>query len=124
MIKTKENPLLGKSENMLAVVQRFEKSFNYIKPKVSGEPLVASTSSQPRTSSLNPNVTRLTTTSSRSTTTASTREVVNIGHNRAPEPIDYMPGALSGVGDLTCDTRVYLPNVVFKENETKITPSK
>ena len=43
---------------------------------------------------------------------------MTIGHSK-PEPIDYMPGALSGVGDLKCNTRVYLPNVVFRENETK-----
>ncbi|BDS12299.1 OmpA family protein [Aureispira anguillae] len=129
MIKTKENPLLGKSENMLAVVNRFEKSFNYIKPKVSEEATLASTnsstrpttSSAPTSSSIRPSTTASTTrprtTSTRPSTTSTPREVVNIIQN--PEPIDYMPGALSAVGDLECNTRVYLPNVVFKENETK-----
>ncbi|WMX17185.1 MULTISPECIES: OmpA family protein [unclassified Aureispira] len=134
MIKTKDNPLLGKSENMVAVVNRFEQSFSYIKPKVQeGSPSVASTSSQPRSysttgSSTRPSTTRPTTTrptttrpSSSSTTrpssTSEEREVVNI--NQTPEPIDYMPGALTSMVDLKCDTRVYLPDVVFKEDETK-----
>ena len=45
------------------------------------------------------------------------REVVNI--NQSQEPIDYMPEPLSSLENLKCNTRVYLPNVVFKEGETK-----
>lgn len=121
MIKTEENPLLGKSENMLAVVSRFEQSFNYIKPKVSDKATVASVSNSTikSTTSVRPTVTstRPRTTSTRPSSTASSREVVNIAHK--PEPIDYMPGALIALEDLVCNTRVTLPDVVFKENETK-----
>lgn len=138
MIKTKDNPLLGKSENMLAVVSRFEQSFNYIKPKVQkGSPAIASTSTQPRSYSAStttrptttrPTTTRPTTTrptTTRPSTTSSPkpsssdtkREVVNI--NQTPDPIDYMPAALASMVDLKCNTRVYLPDVVFKEDETK-----
>jgi outer membrane protein OmpA-like peptidoglycan-associated protein len=129
MIKTKENPLLGRAENSDQVVQRFEKSFNYIKPKIAEVSVLASIyNTAPRSSTVN-----TTTRPSASTIRPSTvttrpntvitrpvkRETVDIGHARPPEPIDYMPGALSGVGDLECNTRVYLPNVVFKENEIK-----
>jgi len=128
MIKTKSNPLLGRAENSDQVVQRFEKSFNYIKPKIAEKPVVASTyTTTPRTSTVNTSTTSRTTTrpstattrTNTTTTRPEKRETVDIGHARAPEPIDYMPGALSGVGDLVCNTRVYLPNVVFKENEIK-----
>lgn len=129
MIKTKESPLLGTSDNMVAVVQRFEQSFSYITPKVAkNETIVASNSNQPIVTSLNPNTSSttstltppksITTTPTTSTTsTTEKRETVNIGHT--PEPIDYMPVALSGVGELKCNTRVYLPNVVFDEDEVK-----
>lgn len=131
MIKTKDNPLLGKSDNMLAVVTRFEQSFNYVKPKVGQDNAVASVSNEPsptsttrptstRPTTIRPTSTRPTTarpSTTRSTNTETKREVVNI--NQKPEPIDYMPAALSSMVDLECDTRVFLPDVVFKEDETK-----
>lgn len=131
MIKTKDNPLLGKSDNMLAVVSRFEKSFNYVKPKVGQDNTTVASASTPtrdysssttRPTSTRPTTTRPTTTRSSTSTTrpsssTTTREVVNI--NQKPEPIDYMPAALSSMVDLKCDTRVFLPDVVFKEDETK-----
>jgi outer membrane protein OmpA-like peptidoglycan-associated protein len=132
MIKTKDNPLLGKSENMLAVVDRFEQSFNYIKPKVQeGSPAIASTSTQARDYSGSSTTTRPTTTrptstrpvdvqsstTTRPSSTTTKREVVNI--TQRPEPIDYMPAALVSMVDLKCNTRAYLPDVVFKEDETK-----
>jgi outer membrane protein OmpA-like peptidoglycan-associated protein len=135
MIKTKDNPLLGKTDNMLAVVSRFEQSFNYVKPKVKEEePAVASTSTKPddyasttrptttrptstRPTTTRPTTTRPSTTTTRPSSTTTKREVVNI--TQKPEPIDYMPTALSSMVDLECDTRVYLPDVVFKEDETK-----
>ena len=129
MIKTKDNPLLGKSDNMLAVVSRFEQSFNYVKPKVQeGSSSVASaspTAARPSTTrptstrptSTRPTSTRPSTTTTRPSTTTTEREVVNI--TQTPEPIDYMPAALTSMVDLKCDTRTYLPDVVFKEDETK-----
>jgi outer membrane protein OmpA-like peptidoglycan-associated protein len=124
MIKTKDNPLLGKSDNMLAVVSRFEQSFNYVKPKVQeGSSSVASASptaarpSTTRPTSTRPTSTRPSTTTTRPSTTTTEREVVNI--TQTPEPIDYMPAALTSMVDLKCDTRTYLPDVVFKEDETK-----
>lgn len=129
MIKTKDNPLLGKSENMLAVVSRFEESFSYIKPKVEqGSPAIASTSAEPQnysSSTTRPTTTRPTTTrpsttettTNPSSTSTTDREVVNI--IQSPEPIDYMPAALVSMVELKCNTRVYLPDVVFKEDETK-----
>lgn len=123
MIKTKENQLLGTSDNMLAVVQRFEKSFTYITPKVArNEMIIASTNNQPSTNSLNPNTSTTSNLAAPTTTittskTVDKKETINIGH--APEPIDYMPVALSGIGELKCNTRVYLPNVVFDEDEVK-----
>jgi len=141
MIKTQENPLLGKLENTQQVVQRFEKSFNYIKPKVETSPTYAANDkpAPSRGSSLNPN--RVTTTptpkekTAPSTTTVRPSSVVTTTPTSSakpptaaapkpaepdkPEPIDYMPGALSGVVDLKCSRRVYLPNVVFKDNDVK-----
>lgn len=131
MIKTKDNPLLGKSDNMLAVVSRFEQSFNYVKPKVEQDnTAVAGTSTQPqdyvssttrltttRPSTTRPTTTRPSTTTARPSSTSTKREVVNI--TQKPEPIDYMPAALVSMVDLKCDIRTYLPNVVFKEDETK-----
>lgn len=135
MIKTKDNPLLGKSDNMLAVVSRFEKSFNYVKPKVGQDNPVASTSTQARDyaststrptsirptstrpTTARPSTTRPSTGTTKPSSTGTEREVVNI--TQKPEPIDYMPAALSSMVDLKCDTRVFLPDVVFKEDETK-----
>lgn len=115
MIKTKENPLLGKEENMQAVVGRFEQSFNYIKPKINSPIVTNVTVSAARptspTSSVRPS------SSIRPTIDKEKREVVNI--NQPQEPINYMPKPLSSLEELKCNTRVYLPNVVFKEGETK-----
>ncbi|CAA6829168.1 MAG: OmpA/MotB domain protein [uncultured Aureispira sp.] len=120
MIKTKDNPLLGNSDNMVAVVSRFEQSFKYVKPKTEEDSVMsASTSTQPldqASSTRLPTTTRPTITRP-STTTTEKREVVNI--TQEPEPIDYMPAALASMADLTCDVRAYLPDVVFKEDETK-----
>ncbi len=114
MIKTKENPLLGKEDNMIAVVDRFEQSFNYIKPKVESPVTANVTVSAARptspSSSVRPN-------SAVRPTEKEEREVVVI--NQPNEPIDYMPEALSSLENLKCNTRVYLPNVVFKEEETR-----
>lgn len=136
MIKTKENPLLGTPENMESVVGIFEQSFNYIKPKTTAEPIVASTNNQPINSTNNTSASRMnsttvsntntnnssTTTKTTTTNTATTtKEVVNIGHEKTPEPIDYMPNALASVTDFKCNTRVYLPNVIFDEDEIKFT---
>lgn len=116
MIKTENNPLLGKVENMNAVVDRFEESFTYIKPKeelkkdnpattVAQKNIDPARSSSPEPSS-----------SVRPSQPKEEREVVNIDH--AKEPIDYMPEGLTSLEDLKCNTRVYLPNVTFKEGET------
>lgn len=130
MIKTKENPLLGKSENMLAVVERFERSFSYIKPKVQDEPVLASNnttnnSTIPRSTALRsttkPSSTPVRTSppSSSNNTTAAIKPKPKSSEPYKPEPIDYMPKALTAMDQLMCNTRVYLPNVVFKENETR-----
>lgn len=121
MIKTKDNPLLGKEENMEAVVGRFEQSFNYIKPKVE-TPIAANvtvSAARPTSpqSSVRPSSSVRPNSSVRPTEDKEEREVVNI--NQSQEPIDYMPEALSSLENLKCNTRVYLPNVVFKEGETK-----
>ena len=117
MIKTQNNPLLGKIENRDAVVDRFEQSFTYIKPKID-----PTTSTPTPTLAQNKTVNPARPSSPRNTTvrpskTEGEREVVNISH--AKEPIDYMPDALTSLENLKCNTRVYLPNVVFKEGETK-----
>lgn len=119
MIKTKENPLLGKQENMEAVVVRFEQSFNYVKPKVEIPDAATVTVSAARPSSPKSNVRPASSVrpSSDVRSGKEEREVVVI--NQPKEPIDYMPNALSSLENLTCNTRVYLPNVVFKEGETK-----
>ncbi|MGH1338414.1 MAG: OmpA family protein [Aureispira sp.] len=121
MIKTKENPLLGKEENMQAVVGRFEQSFNYIKPKVESPVVADVTVSAARptspSSSVRPTSSVRPSSSVRPKVDKEKREVVTI--NQPKEPIDYMPTALSSLENLKCNTRVYLPNVVFKEGETK-----
>ena len=134
MIKTKDNPLLGNPDNMVAVVSRFEQSFNYVKPKAQeANTVLASTSAQPllaansttrptttRPTSTRPTITRPSTAATTAAVAAPTtteREVVNI--IQKPEPIDYMPAALVSMVDLKCDIRAYLPDVVFKEDETK-----
>lgn len=124
MIKTKNNPLLGKVDNMNAVVERFEQSFTYIKPKVTQQPAAATVASHntavnpSRPSSPHSSPLRKSSGVRPSTTKSQAeREVVNIGH--AKEPINYMPEGLTSLIDLKCNTRVYLPNVIFKEGETK-----
>lgn len=121
MIKTKENPLLGKEENMQAVVGRFEQSFNYIKPKVESPVATNVTVNAARPtspqSSVRPTTSVRPSSSVRPSVEKEKREVVNI--SQPQEPIDYMPEALSSLENLKCNTRVYLPNVVFKEGETK-----
>lgn len=136
MIKTQENPLLGKLENTEQVVQRFEKSFNYIKPKVERIPTYASNDKPvpSRGSSLNPNRVTTREKTTPSTTTVRPSSVVTTTPTETkpptatapkpavadrPEPIDYIPGALSGIIDLKCNQRVYLPNVVFRDNDVK-----
>ncbi|MFT5646031.1 MAG: outer membrane protein OmpA-like peptidoglycan-associated protein [Aureispira sp.] len=131
MIKTKDNPLLGKSDNMLSVISRFEQSFNYVQPKIGQDNTeIAGTSTDPsdyvssttrptttRPTTTRPTTTRPSTTATRPSRTAGEREVVNI--IQKPEPIDYMPAALTSMVDLKCDIRAYLPDVVFREDETK-----
>lgn len=126
MIKTKDNPLLGKSDNMVSVISRFEQSFNYVQPKIGqNNTEIAGTSTEPsdhaslttRPTTTRPTTTRPSTTATRPSSTTEEREVVNI--TQKPEPIDYMPGALTSMVDLKCDIRAYLPDVVFKEDETK-----
>jgi outer membrane protein OmpA-like peptidoglycan-associated protein len=131
MIKTKDNPLLGKSDNMLSVISRFEQSFNYVQPKIGqNNTEIAGTSTDPsdyvssttrptttRPTTTRPTTTRPSTTATRPSRTAGEREVVNI--IQKPEPIDYMPAALTSMVDLKCDIRAYLPDVVFREDETK-----
>lgn len=126
MIKTKDNPLLGKSDNMLSVISRFEQSFNYVQPKIGQDNTkIAGTTTEPsdhaslttRPSTTRPSTTRPSTTATRPSSTAEDREVVNI--TQKPEPIDYMPAALASMVDLKCDIRAYLPDVIFKEDETK-----
>lgn len=119
MIKTKNNPLLGKSENVQLLVSSFEKTFDYTQPKVDRvEPIVASTSA-----ASNP-FAKTKKRSSSASITGSTTVVSSRGHSRingskATEPIDYMPSALKSSDDLQCNTRIYMPNVVFKENEVR-----
>lgn len=115
MIKTQNNPLLGKAENMNAVIDRFEESFTYIKPKAERKTSAPAVAQNETVSPARPSSPR--STSVRPSTSQEEREVVNISH--AKEPIDYMPQGLTSLENLKCNTRVYLPNVVFKEGETR-----
>lgn len=115
MIKTKNNPLLGKAENKNAVVDRFEQSFTYIKPKIDRKSKAPSVVQNTAVSPTRPSSPR--SSGVRPSTVKEEREVVNISH--AKEPIDYMPQGLTSLEELKCNTRVYLPNVVFKEGETR-----
>ena len=119
MIKTKGNPLLGKSENAKLVVSSFEKTFNYVKPKVSRmDPVVASTGSKSNPYS-DKTASGTSSGADTYTTVISSRGNIAIENNGTPEPIDYMPNALKQIEDLQCNSRIYMPNVVFKENDVK-----
>jgi outer membrane protein OmpA-like peptidoglycan-associated protein len=116
LIKTKENPLLGSAANENQVIARFEKSFNYIKPRIADKPTattVAMTENKPKPSSINPD---------RKTAPAEKEESVMttspVPEEDIPAPIDYMPTSLNVLEDLKCSQRVVMPNVAFKENET------
>lgn len=119
LIKTKENPLLGTKSNEEQVVARFEKSFNYIKPKVRTEPVSTADVAQnkPKPSSINPDRTSPATASTDKTAPAATNKEEELIDD-LPAPIDYMPGGLNTVEDLKCSQRVVMPNVAFRENET------
>ncbi len=119
MVKTKSNPLLGKSENVQLLVSSFEKSFNYTQPKIDkDEPIVASTSAASNPFAKTKSSTKASY-SSEPTTVISSRGHTQLVGSRSTEPIDYMPNALQTAKDLKCNTRIYMPNVVFKENEIR-----
>ena len=109
MIKTKDSPLLGAPDNADVAAKRFEQAIPGVQPKVKAEP------SKPQPAKAEP-------------TTVANRDNTAVKPTPAPtpapkpkkaEPIDYMPQQMVRIEDLRCSERVILPNVQFRDNETK-----
>ncbi len=107
LVKTKENPMLGSPNDSKTTSDRFEQSFPFVKPKVQSSSLsLTEKEQQKKQEELAKNNGK-----------EPYKEVIDKGTE--PRPIDYRPGAMTSMSDLSCNTRVILPSITFKEDEVK-----
>lgn len=108
MIKTHESPLLGDAAGAAQGTERFEQSFPFVKPKTKNALLSAAELEKQKQQEA----------VAKSTKTEPYKEVVDTKGSES-KPIDYRPGAMTTMADLTCNTRTLLPSITFKDNEVK-----
>lgn len=109
LVKTKESPMLGEATDSDKTASRMEESFPFVQPKVKPTTLSAAEreeqKKQEEIAKTNGN--------------APYKEVIDKGSE--VKPIDYRPLAMSSMNDLSCNKRVILPSITFKEDEVRFT---
>jgi len=107
LVKTKESPMLGAAKDSDKIATRLEQSFPFVKPKVAATVLSsAEREEQKKQEEI-----------AKNNETDPYKEVIDKG----PEvkPIDYRPNTMNSVNDLTCNRRVILPSITFKEDKVR-----
>lgn len=107
LVKTKESPMLGAATDSDKMATRLEESFPFVKPKVESTVLSSAEREQQKKQEE----------IAKNSGNEPYKEVIDKG----PEvkPIDYRPEMMNSLKDLSCNRRVILPSINFKEDEVK-----